>query len=59
MSGGDSVNRRTLWFVEGGVRQRVVEVRRYDHARRRILVVAEPNRVPRWINLGKPRTESP
>jgi hypothetical protein len=53
------VNGRTLWFVEGGVRQRVVEVRRYDHARRRILVVAEPNRVPRWINLGKPRTESP
>lgn len=42
-------------FVEGGVVQRIVEVRRYDHVKGRVYVVASPNTVPRWVNAGKIR----
>lgn len=42
-------------FTEGGVEQEIVTVLRFSSAHHRMLVIASPNRVPRWINVDKPR----
>jgi hypothetical protein len=47
--------RSVAGFVEGGTVQVVEEVRRYDHVKGRVYLIASPNRVPRWVNVGKIR----
>lgn len=42
-------------YTSGGTTQRIIQVVKYDHIKKRVQVRSHPDRTLRWVNLDKPR----
>lgn len=42
-------------FTSGGTPQRIIQVVKYDHIKKRVQVRSHPDSTLRWVNLDKPR----